>query len=121
MILVDTSSWIHFLRKDGDPVVRDRVLETLSNGKARLCPIVELELWNGARGKREYRILEEFAETIPRLAINSTVWLLANKMARQLRSQGVTIPASDVLIAACAKFHGAGLETADADFELIKV
>ncbi len=119
MILVDTSSWIHFLRTDGNALARSRVLEALENGQARLCPIVQLELWNGARGKREIHILNQFASAIPELAINTAVWQLAYEMARQLRSRGVTIPATDVLIAACAKYHGAGLETTDSDFELI--
>lgn len=120
MILVDTSSWIHFLRSDGDPVVRDRVREALINGQARLCPFVLLELWNGARGKRELQTLKQFSFDIPELAINDAVWQLAYEMARQLRSRGVTIAAADILIAACAKYHSAGLETADTDFELMK-
>ena len=121
MILVDTSSWIHFLRTDGNPVVRDRVRDALSNGRARLCPIVQLELWNGARGNREVQILKQFSSAIPELAINDAVWQLAYDMARRLRSKGVTIPAADVLIAACAKYHDASLESADSDFELIKM
>ncbi len=120
MILVDTSSWIHFLRTDGHPLARNRVLDALENGQARLCLIVQLELWNGARGKREIHILNQFASTIPELAINTAVWQLAYEMARQLRSRGVTIPATNVLIAACAKYHGASLETTDSDFELVK-
>jgi predicted nucleic acid-binding protein len=31
----------------------------------------------------------------------------------------VSVPATDILIAACARRHGAALETADADFELL--
>ena len=120
MILVDTSSWIHFLRTDGDPLARGRVRDALDNGQARLCPIVQLELWNGASGEREIHILEQFASTIPELDINAAVWQLAYKMARHLRSRGVTIPTADVLIAACAKYHGASLETSDTDFELIR-
>ena len=79
MILVDTSSWIHFFRIDGDPVVRSRVREALENGQARLCPMVLLELWNGATGEREIHILKQFASTIPELAIGSAVWQLAYK------------------------------------------
>ena len=55
MILVDTSSWIHFLRTDGNLVVRDRVCDALSHGQARLCPIVQLELWNGSTFKIKRR------------------------------------------------------------------
>ena len=35
------------------------------------------------------------------------------------RAQGVTVPAADVAIAACARRHGASLESADSDLELL--
>jgi predicted nucleic acid-binding protein len=95
MILVDTSSWIHFLRPDGDGDVRGRVESALRAGTARWCPLVRLELWNGAGGERERKVLREFERA------------------------GVTVPATDILIAACAGHHGAQLEHADGDFDAI--
>ena len=89
MVLVDTSSWIHMLRP------------------------------NGARGQRERKILREFADALPELAIDQGVWWQAYDLARQARAWGVTVPAVDVLIAACARYHGAAIETADTDFELL--
>ena len=53
MILVDSSSWIHFLRPDGDAVVRARVSQALREGEACWCDMVRLELWNGAGGERK--------------------------------------------------------------------
>jgi predicted nucleic acid-binding protein len=117
MILVDSSSWIHFLRPNGDPVVRARVTTALTSGDAAWCPLVRLELWNGAAGERDRRILEDFAAVLPELAIDADVWTAAYALARRARSAGVSVPATDLLIAACAQRHGAELETADADFE----
>ena len=39
------------------------------------------------------------------------------ELARRARSRGITVPAIDVVIAACAQVHGAGLESADSDFQ----
>lgn len=117
MLLVDTSSWIHFLRPDGDPAVHARVETALKNGEACWCPLVQLELWNGARGAHERHVLLEFARVLPELAINSEVWNKAYELATQARARGVTAPATDVLIAACALHHGADLESADSDFD----
>lgn len=39
MVLVDTSSWIHFLRRNGNPAVRTRVERALKEGEACWCPI----------------------------------------------------------------------------------
>ena len=119
MVLVDTSSWIHLLRPDGDPEVRSRVEVALRSGYACWCPIVQLELWNGARGGREQHVLRRFAEVLPVLPTDEDVWSAAYDLARRARSRGVTVPATDVAIAACAQRHGAGLASADRDFELL--
>ena len=117
MILVDSSSWIHFLRPTGDPVVRARVEATLTAGEACWCPLVRLELWNGAAGERDRKILRDFESVLPELAIDDEVWTTACDLARSARAAGVSVPATDILIAACARRHGAELETADSDFE----
>ena len=119
MILVDTSSWIHMLRPDGDPTVHARVEEALTSGQACWCPVVQLELWNGARGDRERKVLRGLAEALPELPIDQKVWRAAYALAGRARSQAVTVPATDVLIAACAAHHDAAVETADSDFELL--
>ena len=120
-VLIDTSSWIHFLRRDGDAATRHRVSVALESGAARWCALVRLELWNGARGDREKRVLQEFERLVPELAVTDAVWDAAYALARRCRSAGVTVPATDVLIAACAAHHGAELEHADADFQLIDI
>jgi hypothetical protein len=119
VILIDSSSWIHFLRPNGDPVVRSRVEAALTSGEACWCPLVRLELWNGAAGDREKKILRDFEAVLPELAVDEDVWDGAYELARRARSAGVSVPATDILIAACARRHGAELETADSDFELL--
>lgn len=119
MILVDSSSWIHFLRPNGDPVVRARVESALTAGEACWCPQVRLELWNGAAGDREKKILRDFEAVLPELVLDDEVWSVAYALARAARSAGVSVPASDILISACARRHGADLETSDSDFDLL--
>lgn len=119
MILVDSSSWIHFLRPDGDRGVRERVVHALNDGEACWCSMVRLELWNGAGGERERSVLRQFERVIPELPIDAAVWAHAIQLARAARRAGVTVPATDLLIAACARHHGASIESADADFDAI--
>ena len=107
------------LRTNGDAAVRARVETALRSGVACWCSLVQLELWNGARGGHERRVLKDFAATLPDLPIDAAVWDLAFEIARRARSQGVTVPATDILIASCARHHGAELEYADQDFELL--
>jgi predicted nucleic acid-binding protein len=117
MVLIDTSSWIHFLRPGGDAGARARVTQALEAGTARWCAMVRLELWNGANGDREKKVLREFERLVPELPITGQVWNDAVETARRCRAAGVTVPGTDVLIYACATFHGAALEHADADFD----
>ena len=51
--------------------------------------------------------------------MDEPVWQAAYDMARRARTKGITVPATDVAIAACAFRHGTALETADSDFELL--
>ena len=120
MILVDTSSWIHFLRPKGDPDVRARVERALTEGEACWCGLVRLELWNGARGRREATVLLDLEKALPELPIHQEVWAGSYELARRARARGITVPARDVLIAACARYHRASIETADSDFEPLK-
>ena len=119
MILVDTSSWIHLLRRDGDPIVRARVEAALASGQACWCPVVQLELWNGAGGQREQKVLRDFAEALPNLPIDDQTWEASYDLARQARARGITVPTTDVVIVACAGRHGAAIESADSDFALL--
>jgi predicted nucleic acid-binding protein len=119
MVLVDTSSWIHLLRPDGDRGTRARVEAALQSGEACWCPIVRLELWNGAGGDREKKMIRDFERLLPELEITSDVWAEACELARRSRAAAITIPATDLLIAACASYHKADLETVDSDFALL--
>ena len=88
----------------------------LQVGEACWCPIVRLELWNGAGGEREKKALRDFERLLPELGIDDEVWTGAYELARKARSVGVSIPATDLLIAACAQRHDADLEHSDSDF-----
>ena len=105
------------MRPDGEPSVRARVAAALAAGTACWCPIVQLELWSGARGGHEQRVLRRFTEVLPTLPMDEQVWSQAYEIARRAHSHGVTVPAADIAIAACARRHGATLESADKDFE----
>jgi predicted nucleic acid-binding protein len=119
MTLVDTSSWIHSLRPEGDASVRRRVEALVRSGDACWCPIVRLELWNGARGEHEKRVLKDLDDRLQELEIGPGIWESACDLARKARGGGLTIPATDILIAACARRHGAGIEHADEHFDML--
>ena len=119
MKLVDTSSWIEYLRGRNNTVA-DRVRDWMREDEAALCEMVLVELWNGARGESEKRVLRDLQEVLPVLPISAVVWLKAMSVAQACRGAGVTAPAADVVIAACAFHHGVELEHCDGHLDAVK-
>ena len=119
MTLVDTSAWIEQLRRGGDVAIRTQVETLLSAGGAAWCPLVRLELWNGARGAEERTVLEEIDASIPSLGIDDAVWSDAVALASDARVRGITVPATDLLVASCARHHDVPLLHCDSHFDLI--
>ena len=120
VVLVDTSSWTQALRRKGDPLVRDRVGQLLTNNSAAWCDMVRVELWNGARGLAERDKLKQMEAELPRLPITDDVWELACRCAGLAHATGLVVPASDLVIFACAKVHGAGIECTDRHFQMLE-
>jgi len=105
---------------DGDPAVKARVAGLLESGEAAWCPMVRLELWNGARGAHERRVLADMERELPELAIDADVWAAACVLAGEARKKGKTVPSTDILVVACAFQHDVDIEHADSHFEVLK-
>ncbi len=117
MKLIDTSSWIHALRRQGSGEVRDRVKALLDAGEAAWCSMVRLELWNGVGSEKDRKILLALEEVIPELPITDEIWHAANDLANSCRRTGKTAPVQDILIAACARTHRVDLEHDDRHYD----
>ena len=85
-----------------------------------LCDMVRVELWNGARGAQEHRLLRELEEQVETVSTTSEVWALAREVARLARGKGITVAAADLVIAACAEHHGLGLIHYDSHFDQLE-
>ena len=114
--LYDTSAWIETLCTGGDPTVRTRVSALATDDRAVLCDRIRLELWNGARSAVEHRLLRELEQQLENVPTTQEVWDRAREIARSARAKGLTIPTSDLLIAAVAELHGLGRGHRDAHF-----
>jgi predicted nucleic acid-binding protein len=92
-VLVDSSLWVHQLRKGGDLV------------------------WRGVSTDAERKTLRPYEALLPDYVISPAVWDRAVRLADRGRAAGVTVPLADPLIFACSKEHGLDLAHDDADFE----
>lgn len=116
-VLIDSSLWVHQLRKSGDLAKRDRVNALLENGEAAWCPAVRLELWRGVTNDTERKTLRRYEALLPDYEITADVWERAIRLADRGRASGVTVPLSDLLIFACAKIHRLGIAHDDGHFD----
>jgi predicted nucleic acid-binding protein len=114
--LIDTSSWVHQIRRGGDAAVRARVEALLTAGTAAWCAQVRLELWVGTRSEQDRKILRDYEAVVPELAITADVWDLACELGDRARRAGISPGSGDLLIAACARYHSVDLEHEDSDF-----
>jgi predicted nucleic acid-binding protein len=116
-VLVDSSLWVHQLRRSGDPAKRDRVNALLATGEAAWCPPVRLELWRGVTNDAERNTLRRYQALLPDYQISSEVWNRSIQLADRGRASGVTVPLADLVIFACATVHGLEVAHDDAHFD----
>jgi len=111
--LVDTSSWIQFLRRGGDTAVKQRVRDMLKDGSVVTCPVVLGELWMGAGSVQDRQDVQELQDVVPCLPFEHATWELSYQLAQVCRLRGRPVPVSDLIIADCAFFHGAMIDAED--------
>jgi len=120
MILIDTSSFVHFLLRKGDPEVKERVRMILRSGDAAICPMIEVELSMGVATEQDGRDVQELCSLLISLPVDEDVWTEAARLGRACRRNGTPVPASDLVIAACARVHGARIEACDSHFSVLE-
>jgi predicted nucleic acid-binding protein len=119
-ILIDTCAWIDFLRQPQGGL-GDQVEHLLANDRAALCGVVQAELMQGAKGRKEQEQLDFLLANVPCLEITPADWLSAGRLLAQLRAKGLQVPLTDALIAVCAKRHQAPVLTLDQHFQHLGV
>lgn len=120
MKLIDTSCWIHALRRRGDADAGSRVRALLDGEQAAWCQIVRLELWRGVQNDWDRQLMGYLDERVKLLAINGDVWQRAIRLSQKLRTKGKSVPLPDLIIFACAAVHDVEVEHADKHFDLLQ-
>lgn len=116
MILVDSSCWIEFYRPGGDAAVQTAVLDALATGRVAVCSLIEVEIMANIKRKKEYELVSEDFSALHWLHTGRKEVNAAVEMGRTLRGRGVTVPATDLLIAGIAVANSATVLHADKHF-----
>jgi len=117
MWLVDSSRIIDWMRRGRSPA---RILQPfVLAGQTVTCGIVRVEVLRGVVKPAAHAELTALFDAIPVVPVDDEVGRRAARLAWTLDRKGQILPASDLVIAACALQAQARLVTLDPHFESI--
>ena len=115
MILVDTNILIAVLRTGDAKIIGQLQVET-----GAVCGVVRAELLCGARTPAEIAAVHLLLSTLATIAIDDNLWNQVGEHLALMRSQGITAPFPDVILATLAIACDIPLWTRDQHFTLMQ-
>ena len=119
MILIDSSAWIEYYLPKGLAEIKKAVLLAIQENTAAVNGIIKVEILLFTSNKGDYKKLLSDFSSFHWFELKQDVFDLASEMGRELRRKGITIPATDLIIAACARANNTMLIHFDNHFEKI--
>jgi len=119
LFLVDTSAWILALRKNYLPALKDRIEHLLKENAIVTIELVKLELLGSTKTEKEFQRLKSRLDALYTVVCDLSLWQEAIDLAFKVRSIGISIPYTDILIAAGALKVQATVIHVDAHFDLL--
>jgi len=118
VVIVDTSVWIEYFKGGHEPV-RAALRDLIRTEQTALVGIVLAELLQGCRTPKEADTILSKLTGLRFLETSFSSWTRAGELSFSLRRKGVTLPLSDLIIAALALEHRCQVYTLDPHFEQI--
>ena len=116
-ILVDSSVWIEFFRKN-EPY-HGIVSRLMDDEQIVCCGVILAELMQGAKSDKELAVLEDFLQIFTFIHETPELWAAAGKLSHKLRRKGVTVGLSDCFIAVAAASANVSLATLESHFDVL--
>lgn len=118
MVVADTSVWIPFFNQPESPEKRE-IDALIDVDHLVLVGMVLAELIQGCRSSREVDTILSKLTGLRFLETGFSTWKRAGDLSFSLRRKGITLPLTDLVIAALALEHGCQVYTLDPHFEQI--
>lgn len=118
MVIADTSAWIPFFNRPDSPekVALDLLIDA---DEVSLVGIVLAELVQGCRTPSERDLLSDALLALPYYEVTQSTWLQAGDLSAALLRKGITLPLSDLIIAALAIERNCRVYSLDTHFKKI--
>jgi predicted nucleic acid-binding protein len=119
MIVVDSSAFVEFYRPEGNPKVRRAVARAIEDDEVAVNGLIQVEVVAFVRGRGAFDQLAGDFRAFHWLELDREAFELASLLGHELRSKGVTVPATDLIIAASSIRADAKLLHLDRHFDQI--
>ena len=110
-ILADSNIFIDFWKKPDQ-----NLIDTFSKEDVVICGVVRCELLHGAKSPENMKKVSSILDDFEELNLNAKDWNKLGEMLFQLRTNGLTVPLSDAMIAYLAMKHKIPVWTRDNHF-----
>ncbi|MGH9968244.1 MAG: type II toxin-antitoxin system VapC family toxin [Pyrinomonadaceae bacterium] len=118
MVIADTSVWIQFFNRPDSP--EKTTLDLLIDAdEVALVGVVLAELLQGCRTPSERDALSDALLALPYYEVTQSTWFQTGDLSATLLRKGVTVPLSDLIIAALAIERGCRIYSLDTHFKKI--
>lgn len=118
MVIVDTSVWVEYF-KGGDALTRAALRDLIRAEQTALVGVVLAELLQGCRTPKEAEMILSKLAGLRFLETDFSTWRRSGELSASLRRKGITLPLSDLIIAALALEHHCQVYTLDPHFDRI--
>jgi predicted nucleic acid-binding protein len=116
LILADSSALVEYYRRGGLPAAGDRVEEAIEADRLAVNGVIKTEILAFVGSEAEYeRVAADFA-SFHWLGLGPEEFDLACRLGFKLRRHAITVPPTDLIVAASAIRAGALLIHVDAHF-----
>lgn len=116
-ILVDTSIWIDYFKSNPDVV--DFMEKHMLENNVCIVGIIASELIQGIKSEKEREIIRSNLDAINYIDMKFKDWIKTGDLSCSLRKSGLTIPLTDIAIAAAAIKNDLLIVTRDNHFKQI--
>jgi len=114
-ILADSNVFIDFWKKPTQAII-----DTFSSQDVVICGVVIAELLHGAKTKENRNKIKEALGEFESLALEETFWPELGELLYSLKTNGITVPFQDAVIALLAVKNKVQLWTNDKHFHHIQ-
>ncbi len=119
MKLIDSSAWIEYYRKEGNKEYKNWISRAIQNNTAAVNGVIQVEILVFTKTQPEYDFISSDFSALHNLRLDKHVFKKASEIGFDLRRKGITIPGTDLIIAACALVSNVELIHFDSHYKYI--